>query len=57
MRVRLGNPLLGSGCYIGSEADPIVDAKLGLPSASVHNTAILSGPQKITSAEEVLSHE
>jgi len=122
VRVHLSNPLLGSTCYIGSEAspielhlttgttsppapnkpisgkagtfssegegailvlgeaslvdnsfsvpvaegcggffsfliDPIVDAKLGLPSAAGHNTAILNGPEKVTAASEVVAHE
>ncbi|HEY1833081.1 MAG TPA: hypothetical protein VGG08_01485 [Solirubrobacteraceae bacterium] len=122
VRVHLSNPLLGSGCYIGSESnpvqlhlttgttsppapnkpikgkrgefltegeggiiglpevslvdnsfsapkaegcggffsfliDPIVDAKLGLPSAAGHNTAILNGSQKIAAVEEVVAHE
>jgi hypothetical protein len=120
VRVHLKNPLLGEGCYIGSEAhpielqlttgttsppppnkpiagspgtfgleeevivaanstlvdnafsapvaegcggffsfliDPVVDAKLGLESPAGHNTAILTGTQKIAPAEEVLKSE
>jgi hypothetical protein len=121
VRVKLNNPLLGSNCYIGSEAhpiqlqlttgttsppapnkpikgfvgnlgeegengiiiieqlglvdnsfsvpvaegcggffsfliNPIVNAKLGLPSAAGHNTAILNGFQKLTSNEEFKKH-
>lgn len=120
VRVHLKNPLLGEGCYVGSEAspielhlttgttsppapnkpisgksgtlseeeevlvlsgnslvdnafsvpvatgcggavsfliDPIVDAKLGLPSAAGHNTAVLSGTTKVASAENVVKSE
>jgi hypothetical protein len=117
IRVHLKNPLLGSGCYIGSESspielhlttgttsppapnkpisgktgelgeeegevlvlennslvdnafsvpkaegcgglasfliDPIVDSKLGLPSAAGNNTAVLNGTQRVASASEV----
>ncbi len=120
VRVHLKNPLLGSACYIGSEAspielhlttgttsppppnkpikgavgnlttegeggiigaelslvdnsfsvpvaegcggffsfliDPIVDSKLGLPSAAGNNTAIQNGVQKVAAIEEVLKH-
>jgi hypothetical protein len=124
VRVHLNNPLLGSGCYIGSESNPIslhlttgttsppepnkpikgkkgtqfveeeneedviglkenslvdnsfsvptaegcggffsfildavINAKLGLPSASGHNTAIQTGTTRIASAESVLNSE
>ncbi len=120
VRVRLSNPLLGSGCYIGSEAspvqlhlitgttsppapnkpitgklgtfgaeeevlvltgnslvdnsfsapaaegcgglfsfliDPILDAKIGLPSKAGHNTAILEGTLRTASEEAVLNSE
>lgn len=120
VRVHLKNPLLGEGCYIGSESspielhlttgttsppppnkpikgspgtlseeeevlvlsknslvdnafsvpvatgcgglvsfliDPVVDAKLGLPSAAGHNTAILTGTTKVASAENVVKSE
>jgi hypothetical protein len=124
VRVRLNNPLLGSGCYIGSESNPIelhltdgttsppppnkpisgkpgeyveeeegsfifpafhnstlvdnafsapaaegcggffsflldgiLDAKIGLPSAAGHNTAILTGTTKVAAAEEVVASE
>ncbi len=120
VRVHLKNPLLGEGCYIGSESspiefhlttgttsppppnkpikgkvgnlttegeggilgaelslvdnsfsvpvaegcggffsfllDPIIDGKLGLPSASGNNTAIQNGVQKVAAIEEVLKH-
>lgn len=124
VRVHLKNPLLGEGCYIGSEAhpiqlhltdgttappepnkpikgklgtpeseiekgfesvvihenslvdnsfsapaaegcggffsfliDPILDAKIGLPSAAGHNTAILEGTLNTAEAEAVLASE
>jgi len=121
LKVHLENPLLGSGCYLGSNAhpvvielttgttsppppnkpitgspgeisfgaegvislkngslvnnsfaapvaegcgglfsfliDPILDAKLGLPSAAGHNTAVLSGTQKIAEATLVKASE
>jgi len=128
LRVHLKNPLLGSGCYIGSESspielhltdgttsppppnkpikgspgefieeeetrgekvfvvaalhenslvdnsysapvaegcggsfsfliDPILDAKLALPSAAGHNTAILTGTTRLVAAEEVIASE
>jgi hypothetical protein len=124
VRVHLNNPLLGSGCYIGSESSPItlhlttgttsppepnkpitgkvgeeffeeengeavigfkenslvdnsfstpaaegcggffsfildavIDAKLGLPSAAGHNTAIQTGTTRITAAESVINSE
>lgn len=120
VRVHLSNPLLGGGCYVGSQAspvqlhlitgttsppppnkpisgklgtiggeeevlvlrenslvdnsfstpaaegcgglfsfliDPIVDAKLGLPSKAGHNTAVLNGTLKAASAEAVLNSE
>jgi len=122
VKVKLGNPLLGESCYIGSNAspislplttgttsppkpnepikgnvgnleneaegeilvisknslvnnsfaapaaegcggifsfliDPLVDAKLGLPSAAGHNTAILNGTLKQASAASVKEHE
>jgi hypothetical protein len=124
VRVHLGNPFLGSGCYIGSEAhpiqlhltdgttspplpnkpisgklgtvfgeeegefsvavienntlvdnafsapttegcggifafllDPIIDGKIGLPSAAGHNTAILTGTTRTAAAEEIVAAE
>jgi hypothetical protein len=124
VRVHLNNPLLGSGCYIGSESNPIslhlttgttsppapnkpisgklgeqfieeengnaiiglknnslvdnsfstpaaegcggffsfildavLDAKLGLPSAAGHNTAIQTGTTRLTTAESVVESE
>lgn len=123
IRVHLSNPLLGSGCYIGSEAhplqlqlttgttsppppnspisgtpgeqfieeegeaviglggnslvdnsfsapaaegcggffsfliDPIINAKIGLPSAAGHNTTIQTGTTRLTAAESVINSE
>jgi hypothetical protein len=124
VRVHLSNPLLGSSCYIGSEAhpvqlkltdgttspplpnkpikgkfgtfvaeeegefvvaaikentlvdnsfsaptvegcggifsfliNPIVNSKIGLPSAAGHNTAILTGTTRTAAAEEVIASE
>jgi len=121
LKIHLENPLLGSGCYIGSNAhpvvieftsgttsppapnkpitgkpgenkfsaggvltntgnelvnnsyaapgaegcggifsfliDPILDSKLGLPSAAGHNTAILRGTLQAASAEAVTASE
>jgi hypothetical protein len=119
LRVHLKNPLLGSGCYIGSEAsplqlhltdgttsppppnkpisghlgsfnfeeqvivienslvdnafsapaaegcggalsfliDPILDAKIGLPAAAGHNTAILTGTLKTAEVSAVVASE
>lgn len=47
----------GCGGFFSFLIDPIVDSKLGLPSASGHNTAILSGSQRITSAQAVIESE
>jgi hypothetical protein len=124
VRVHLNNPLLGSGCYIGSDShpiqlhltdgttsppppnkpisgkvgtpveeeeenfgvlaihenslvdnafsapvaegcggifafliDPILDAKIGLPSAAGHNTAILTGTTRAVASQVVKEHE
>jgi len=120
VRVHLQNPLLGSSCYIGSEAsplelqlttgttsppapnkpisgkigeqsteeevlvvknnslvnnsfsapvaegcgglfsfliDPLLDGKIGLPSAAGHNTAILTGTLRVASTEAVINSE
>jgi hypothetical protein len=119
VRVHLKNPLLGSGCYIGSESsplelhltdgttsppppnkpisghlgsfnfeeqviviqnslvdnafsapaaegcggslsfliDPILDSKIGLPSAAGHNTAILTGTLKVAEVAAVTASE
>jgi hypothetical protein len=37
--------------------DPIINSKLGLPSAAGHNTAVLSGVLEQASAESVKAHE
>ncbi len=37
--------------------DPIVNSKVGLPSAAGHNTAVLNGTEEITSSEAVKAHE
>jgi hypothetical protein len=47
----------GCGGFFSFLIDPIVNAKLGLPSAAGHNTAILNGSQRIAAAEEVVAHE
>ncbi|HEX4437161.1 MAG TPA: hypothetical protein VH061_10230 [Solirubrobacteraceae bacterium] len=47
----------GCGGIFSFLIDPIVDAKLGLPSAAGHNTAILSGTLKETSPAAVKAHE
>jgi hypothetical protein len=46
----------GCGGFFSFLIDPVVDSKLGLPSASGHNTAILNGSQAISSVEEVVKH-
>ncbi|MGO9488605.1 MAG: hypothetical protein ACLQBB_06215, partial [Solirubrobacteraceae bacterium] len=116
VKVHLENPLLGSGCYVGSNShpivinlttgtsgivtgtpgeqvergedqildlensslvnnafaapeasgcgglfafliDPIIDSRLGLPSAAGSNTAVLNGKVELTSSEAVVKHE
>jgi hypothetical protein len=47
----------GCGGVFSFLVDPIVDAKLGLPSAAGHNTAILKGTLKQAGAEAVKSSE
>jgi hypothetical protein len=37
--------------------DPLIDAKIGLPSAAGHNSAILSGELKTATVEAVLANE
>ena len=37
--------------------DPLIDAKIGLPSAAGHNSAILSGELKSAPVEAVLANE
>lgn len=46
----------GCGGIFALLIDPAVDAELGLPSASGHNTAILNGSQEIASAVAVREH-
>jgi hypothetical protein len=46
----------GCGGFFSFLIDPIVDAKIGLPSAAGHNTAILTGNQRISPKAEVLAH-
>jgi hypothetical protein len=47
----------GCGEFFSFLIDPIVDAKLGLPSAAGHNTAILGGELKATPALAVVASE
>lgn len=47
----------GCGEFFSFLIDPIVDSKLGLPSADGHNTAILNGKLWITEAEAVAASE
>jgi hypothetical protein len=47
----------GCGEFFSFLIDPIVDSKLGLPSASGHNTAILNGELRASSTEAVLASE
>jgi hypothetical protein len=47
----------GCGGVLSFLLDPIVDAKLGLPSAAGHNTAILSGSLRNAEVEAVLASE
>jgi hypothetical protein len=47
----------GCGGIFSFLIDPIVNSKLGLPSASGHNTAILKGTLKVALAESVLASE
>jgi hypothetical protein len=47
----------GCGGIFSFLIDPIIDAKLGLPSAAGHNTAILDNTFKIAFAEEVIESE
>src|SRR5581483_4734214 len=46
----------GCGGIFAFLVDPIVDSKLGLPSAAGHNTAILNGTLKQAGAEAVREH-
>jgi hypothetical protein len=47
----------GCGGIFSFLIDPILDAKLGLPSAAGHNTAILDNSFKLANAEEVKESE
>jgi len=47
----------GCGEFFSFLIDPVVDAKLGLPSKEGHNTAILEGTTRITTAEAVINSE
>jgi hypothetical protein len=47
----------GCGGSFSSLIDPIINAKLGLPSAAGNNTAILNGTLEQTGAEEARAHE
>ena len=47
----------GCGGIFSFLIDPIVDSKLGLPSAAGHNTAILKGTLKVAAAEAVKASE
>jgi hypothetical protein len=47
----------GCGEFFSFIIDPIVNAKLGLPSAGGHNTAILAGTLNATSASAVIASE
>jgi hypothetical protein len=47
----------GCGEFFSFLIDPIVNSKLGLPSADGHNTAILNGKLWITEAEAVVASE
>jgi hypothetical protein len=47
----------GCGEFFSFLIDPILDAKLKLPSAAGHNTAILEGTLRTTSAEAVINGE
>jgi hypothetical protein len=47
----------GCGGIFSFLIDPLVDAKLGLPSAAGHNTAIQNGSEKLATAERVIASE
>lgn len=47
----------GCGGLLSAVLDPIIDAKLGLPSAAGHNTAIQNGSQWQATANVVRNHE
>jgi hypothetical protein len=47
----------GCGGIFSFLLDPIIDAKLGLPAAAGHNTAILTGTLKQAGAKKVRQSE
>jgi len=47
----------GCGEFFSFLIDPLVDSKLGLPSAAGHNTAILEGSLRTTTAAAVIASE
>jgi hypothetical protein len=47
----------GCGGFFSFLINPIVNSKLGLPSAAGHNTAVLSGTLKTATEEAVLASE
>jgi len=47
----------GCGGFFSFLIDPIVNSKIGLPSAAGHNTAVLSGTLKTATEEAVLASE
>jgi len=47
----------GCGGIFSFLIDPIIDSKLGLPSAAGHNTAIQTGTDKIATAKNVIASE
>ena len=47
----------GCGEFFSFIIDPLIDGKIGLPSAAGHNTAILSGELKTATVEAVLANE
>ena len=47
----------GCGGFFSFLIDPLVNAKLGLPSAAGHNTAVLSGTLKSAESEAVVASE
>jgi hypothetical protein len=47
----------GCGGFFSFLIDPILDSKIGLPSASGHNTAVLSGTLKTATESAVLASE
>jgi hypothetical protein len=47
----------GCGGILAIILDPIINAKLGLPSTAGHNTAIQNGSQRLATAEDVIKEE